>query len=359
MNHPKLPSTVMHDLINVNLICNDQLKVSYILKDYLCINEQIFATILRSSCNLNLKNLFNDCIKDSIQYVQEEHRIIVKNSTISWPYILPQSFDLRTLNKVWAYYATDLFALYTRLFSYSPFVYRPKHTLIDIFELPFVFRPASLSFHELNFYKIYGNDLPTPPKIVRTFQEFKDNLINRFSFDKISSFIDFNQFILAGGSVLMSLLQNAASCIASDLDLFYIGEGFRNFIDIFEKTHRNLRNFHFVKQRVLSYRRVYELEITLGSSILEIINESKIRKKLTIQFIYHPCVTSIETYLMAFDLDIIQICFNGEKVLSTWACIRALNTGTFICYNLTNDLVTLVRSAVRIGKYYQRNFKLL
>ncbi|CAF3640616.1 unnamed protein product [Rotaria socialis] len=233
MNHPKLPSTVMHDLINVNLICNDQLKVSYILKDYLCINEQIFATILRSSCNLNLKNLFNDCIKDSIQYVQEEHRIIVKNSTISWPYILPQSFDLRTLNKVWAYYATDLFALYTRLFSYSPFVYRPKHTLIDIFELPFVFRPASLSFHELNFYKIYGNDLPTPPKIVRTFQEFKDNLINRFSFDKISSFIDFNQFILAGGSVLMSLLQNAASCIASDLDLFYIGEGFRNFIDIF------------------------------------------------------------------------------------------------------------------------------
>ncbi|CAM4843746.1 unnamed protein product [Rotaria magnacalcarata] len=37
---------------------------------------------------------------------------------------------------------------------------------------------ASLSFHELNFYKIYGNDLPTPPKIVRTFQGFKDNLIN-------------------------------------------------------------------------------------------------------------------------------------------------------------------------------------
>ncbi|CAF4070262.1 unnamed protein product, partial [Rotaria magnacalcarata] len=276
MNHPKLPSTVMHDLINVNLICNDQLKVSYVLKDYLCINEQIFATILRSSSNLNLKNLFNDCIKDSIQYVQEEHRIIVKNSTISWPYILPQSFDLRTLNKVWAYHTTDLFALYTRLFSYSPFVYRPKHTLIDIFEVPFVFRPASLSFHELNFYKIYGNDLPTPPKIVRTFQEFKDNLINRFSFDKISSFIDFNQFILAGGSVLMCLLQNAEQCITSDLDLFYIGEGFRNFIDIFEKTHRNLRNFHFVKQRVLSYGRVYELEITLGSSILEIINESNI-----------------------------------------------------------------------------------
>ncbi|CAM4851597.1 unnamed protein product, partial [Rotaria magnacalcarata] len=67
---------------------------------------------------------------------------------------------------------------------------------------------------------IYGNDLPTPPKIVRTFQEFKDNRINRFSFDKISSFIDFSQFILAGGSVLMCLVQNAEQCITSDLDLF-------------------------------------------------------------------------------------------------------------------------------------------
>ncbi|CAF3402683.1 unnamed protein product, partial [Rotaria sp. Silwood2] len=51
--------------------------------------------------------------------------------------------------------------------------------------------------------------------------------------------------------------------------------------------------------------------------------------------------------------------FNGEKVLCTWACIRTLNTGTFICYNLTNNLETLAQSAIRISKYYQKNFKLL
>ncbi|CAF1605991.1 unnamed protein product [Rotaria magnacalcarata] len=50
---------------------------------------------------------------------------------------------------------------------------------------------------------------------------------------------------------------------------------------------------------------------------------------------------------MAFDLDGIQICFNGEKVLSTWTFIRALNTGTFICYNLTKDVLRLGRSALR------------
>ncbi|CAF2142787.1 unnamed protein product [Rotaria magnacalcarata] len=57
---------------------------------------------------------------------------------------------------------------------------------------------------------------------------------------------------------------------------------------------------------------------------------------------------------MAFDLEVIQICFNGEKLLSTWTFIRALNTGACICYNLTHDVVIFGRSAVRIGKYYQK-----
>ena len=129
MNHPKLPWTVMHDLVNNYLTCHDQLKVSYVLNNYLCINEQSFANILRSSCHLNLKKLFNRFIKCSKRYIQHEHGVSVKNATISWPYILPQSFDVHTFNKVWLYYSTDLFSLYTRLFSYSPFVYQPKHAL--------------------------------------------------------------------------------------------------------------------------------------------------------------------------------------------------------------------------------------
>ncbi|CAF4765169.1 unnamed protein product, partial [Rotaria sp. Silwood1] len=216
------------------------------------------------------------------------------------------------------------------------------------FLLVVVLRPDSLSIHEQDFYKVYGNHAPTPPELVETLEDFKNNLINRFRFDKISPFIDFNHFVLAGGSVLMCFLRNTSQFINSDLDFFYIGQDFKHFINILSNIYGNLCDYYFVKQRVLSNRRVYELEITLGSTIFEIINESHTRKKLTLQFIYHPSITSIETYLMAFDLDIIQMCFNGEKVLSTWACIRALNTGTFICYNLTNNLTTLARSAIRI-----------
>ncbi|CAF2077943.1 unnamed protein product [Rotaria magnacalcarata] len=77
-----------------------------------------------------------------------------------------------------------------------------------------------MSLHEQNFYKLYGNDLPTPPEIVETIQEFNTNLINRFRFDKILPFIDFNHFLLAGGSVLMCFLRNNTQFINSDLDFF-------------------------------------------------------------------------------------------------------------------------------------------
>ncbi|CAF4307813.1 unnamed protein product, partial [Rotaria sp. Silwood2] len=78
---------------------------------------------------------------------------------------------------------------------------------------------------------------------------------------------------------------------------------------------------YFVKQRVLSNQCVYEFEVTLRSTIFEIIDEPNQRKKVTLQFVYHSSISSIETYLMAFHLDVIQACFNGEKVLTTWAAI--------------------------------------
>lgn len=68
---------------------------------------------------------------------------------------------------------------------------------------------------------------------------------------------------------------------------------------------------------------------------------------------------SVEKYLLSFDMDIIQICFNGQNVLSTWRNIRSLNTRTFICYNLTDESVVSRRSITRIQKYYQKNCKFL
>ncbi|CAF3348043.1 unnamed protein product [Rotaria sp. Silwood1] len=81
-----------------------------------------------------------------------------------------------------------------------------------------VLQPAALSHHEHKFFNLYENDLPTPAEIVKTFQDFQNNFRDRFGFDQISPFIDFNQFILAGGSVLMFLLRNSIEAFYSDLD---------------------------------------------------------------------------------------------------------------------------------------------
>ncbi|CAF0825424.1 unnamed protein product [Adineta steineri] len=222
---------------------------------------------------------------------------------------------------------------------------------------PFIFEVELDSYS--NFFHLYGKIPPTPPPIVTTFQEFYYNLTQRFSFYKIAPFIDFNLFSLLGGSVLMSILRDVPETMTSDLDFFYVGHSFNNFIQTIRTIQRNLANIYFTKNTILSRERVYQTELILCTTIRELIQESASQKKIILQFIYHPKIFSIETYLMAFDLDIAQIAYNGREVVCTWAWIRSINTGTFICYNLTNNIYTLKRAAVRIEKYSQRGFKFL
>jgi len=91
----------------------------------------------------------------------------------------------------------------------------------------------------------------------------------------------------------------------------------------------------------------------------EVLGELNNPNKIVLQFIYHPSISYIQSYLMAFDLNIIQVSYNSREVFCTCSFIRALNTGTFICFNLTNDLSTLGRTALRIAKYCQKNFRFL
>ncbi|CAF1470017.1 unnamed protein product [Adineta steineri] len=83
-----------------------------------------------------------------------------------------------------------------------------------------ILTPDCLSFYEQSFFKLHGQYPPVSPQIVSTFEQFYSNLIQRFQFDRIARFIDFNKFILAGGSILISMLLNVLQPISSDLDFF-------------------------------------------------------------------------------------------------------------------------------------------
>ncbi len=80
---------------------------------------------------------------------------------------------------------------------------------------------------------MYGDNAPTPPELVTSLQQFTNNLMDRFSFHKINSFIDFSKFVLAGGSVLTYMIENPPHVISSDLDFFYVGQTFDEFFNLF------------------------------------------------------------------------------------------------------------------------------
>jgi hypothetical protein len=90
-----------------------------------------------------------------------------------------------------------------------------------------------ISSHEEKFFRLFDQTPPVSPQIVRTLQDFKNNLINRFVFDKIHPFINFDEFILAGDSVLMSILHHAPCNMTADLDFFYVDHSFNDFIRSF------------------------------------------------------------------------------------------------------------------------------
>lgn len=133
MDGRTLPLIVIQDIVDNYLTCHNQLTVTYALTEYVHVNNGLFATILKSSHQIDLSYLCQTIIRNNSRYTEQERSLLLRNTSISWPYLLPRSFDF---NKVWAYYRTDLFSLYVRLFSYSPFVYQPNYTLVNIFNVP-------------------------------------------------------------------------------------------------------------------------------------------------------------------------------------------------------------------------------
>jgi hypothetical protein len=122
---------------------------------------------------------------------------------------------------------------------------------------------------------------------------------------------------------------------------------------------QNISSQYLVRRTTLAVNRVYQFEVTLASTIGDILFSTAGPRCVTFQFIFHPNFFYIQNYLMAFDLDVVQLSYNGDRVLGTWAAIQALCTGTFLCYCLSTDIQHLGRTALRLSKYIRRGFTLL
>lgn len=122
---------------------------------------------------------------------------------------------------------------------------------------------------------------------------------------------------------------------------------------------QHLLNRFLIRRTTLSSNHVYQFQVTLASTVGDILHDTNGSRCITFQFIFQQGFVSIENYLMAFDLDVVQLCYDGDRVLSTWAAINALSSGTFLCYCLSRNINKLGRTALRLSKYIRRGFTFL
>lgn len=79
----------------------------------------------------------------------------------------------------------------------------------------------SLSDDERALFTVWQTN-SVAPYFVTNFKQFLHNYSSRYEYDIWGTDIDWNLFVIAGGSVISSLLVNTSADQASDVDLFFI-----------------------------------------------------------------------------------------------------------------------------------------
>lgn len=102
--------------------------------------------------------------------------------------------------------------------------------IVIISKLIDLLQRRQLSEEESTLFKSWGNN-QSAPLIVTSVDKFIENLTNRYEYDIWGSCVDWDLFIIAGGSILLSLFVQPLAANASDIDLFFLKEHPRLFKD--------------------------------------------------------------------------------------------------------------------------------
>ncbi|CAF1119893.1 unnamed protein product [Rotaria sordida] len=153
------------------------------------------------------------------------------------------------------------------------------------------------------------------------------------------SAIHLDLFVVAGGSVVLSLLMQAAAEKGSDVDLFFLKENPKMFRRAVNELEARLQNSYFVRH---------------------IVNGKDFTTSVVMQ-LTRPTTTytTISRIIHSFDLDICAAAFNSKQVIISFSCLQALNSGHATCYALPISSSEFVRRVSRLFKYQQRGFNIL
>ncbi|CAF1496933.1 unnamed protein product [Adineta steineri] len=151
--------------------------------------------------------------------------------------------------------------------------------------------------------------------------------------------INWDLFVVAGGSVVLSMLAQAPQEKGSDVDLFFLKQNSQVFKEAVDQLETRLQNKYFVRH---------------------IINGKTFIPSVVIQLIRPTTTpTSISQIIHSFDLDICAAAFNSKEVIISFSCLQALNSGHTTCYDVPISASEFIRKAQRLVKYQQRGFNIL
>ncbi|CAF1475053.1 unnamed protein product [Adineta steineri] len=224
---------------------------------------------------------------------------------------------------------------------------------------PYLLQSRSLSIDELALFKVLGKNC-SQPQIVTNFAQFLRNFIDRYEYDFWTDAINWDLFVVAGGSVVLSMLAQAPQEKGSDVDLFFVKQNSQLFKEAVDQLETRLQNKYFVRRKTIWANRLIQFDLFRNCSIKDIINGKTFIPSVVIQLIRPTTTpTSISRIIHSFDLDICAAAFNSKEVIISFSCLQALNSGHTTCYDVPISASEFIRKAQRLVKYQQRGFNIL
>ncbi|CAM4971320.1 unnamed protein product [Rotaria socialis] len=255
--------------------------------EQLTISNHHLIQLLHSKSILPLKNEINLLINMyKSPYIIIDNSISVSMSSLRWNNFVYGAFQLNVIKKSLKYYSTNLFFLYSRLWSFTPFYYEASYPTVDLFQYTNLIEWRPLSLEENGLFKVLGTN-QSAPSIVSNFNQFLENFVSKYDYDLWKDLINWNLFIVAGGSFVSSLLVDHQKENTSDIDLFFLKEETHLFKKAVNQLENRLQDRYFVRRRTKWPNKLIQFDLFRKYTISDILNGKTFIPTAIIQVI-HP-----------------------------------------------------------------------
>ena len=268
--------------------------------------------------------------------------------------------QFKTYKKIWfdLFISTSTYKMISRIMSFK---YWNGQTLINLFDNVntlscrsltkvecMLFTPVHIELIDLDFTLSINSCNKLTYNLVLDICTFKQLLVSRYDFAIWHKFINWNNFIISGSSILSCIInKDWTDQVNHDIDIYAYAIDLKSFmfqvVDSYTQLQPYADNFINI-DNIISFE-------------LQNLNNS-----IRLQFIFICSHVTPNRILESFDLDINQVLFNvhSNQVLCTMAFIQCLKSNYIIPYQLiVEDTFYSHKHLQRVLKYIKRGFNQL